>query len=318
MEKSYAEHLATLHGRFEAPPALIAAATRVVTTSPIVERERIVHGEANEVYRIAFASGLEVILRIARWVESVFEKEAWAIGRCRALGVCAPEVLSVQRVETEAGEALELCFLEKLPGARLSDGLHLPRETLRRIVSELGEQISRMHSIGEAGLGEAARFFAGDTDDTVATTPEFVAAAAEAGLDPAAVARGMAWYDAITRAAGPLPRVLTHNDFRACHVLTHEGHLSGLIDFGQVSLDSAINEFGKWAYWEVPELPVEWLQEGYGDKRLFEGRYLELFAAYRLANALWALRYYVSTGYAAGATRAAGRVRGYLAQLGLA
>jgi len=316
MADAYAQHLATLHGRFEAPLSLIEAAAREVSASPIVERERIVHGEANEVYRLGFASGLEVILRIARWVERVFDKEAWAIGRCRALGICAPEVLSIQRVETDAGEALELCFLEKLPGARLSDSLDLPRETLRRVVSELGEQISRMHGIGEADVGEGARFFAGDTDDTVATTPEFVAAAASAGLDPAAVQRAMAWYDATTRAAGPLPRVLTHNDIRACHVLTHDGHLSGLIDFGQVSLDSAINEFGKWAYWEAPELPVEWLQEGYGNKRLFQGRYPELFAACRLANALWALRYYTMTGYAAGAARAAGRIGAYLAELG--
>lgn len=316
MADAYHQHLERLHAGFAAPPALIAAAACEVTASPIAARERIVHGEANEVYRLAFASGLEAILRIARRAERVFDKEAWAIGRCRALGVKAPEVLSIQRVETDAGEPLELCFLEMLPGARLSDSLDLPRETLRNVVRELGEQVSRMHTIGEGELGEAARFFADDTDDFLLTAPEFLELGVDAGLDAAALERAITFVGAAT--AHPPRRVLTHNDFRACHVLVHEGRLSGLIDFGQVSIDSPVNEFGKWDYWEAPELPAAWLQEGYADQGLFGGGYSELFAAYRLANALWALRWYAMTGYAAGAERAAGRIRGYLAELGLA
>jgi len=315
MADEYAQHLAALHDRFEAPPALIARAARQVSTSPIAVTERIVHGEANEVYRILFASGLEVILRIARRAESGFEKEAWAIGRCRALGVPAPEVLSVQHVAADSGP-LDLCFLEKLPGERLSDSLSLPRETLRRVVRELGEQIARMHSIGSADLGEAARFFENDTDDFLATWPEFITIGVDAGLDRRALERAFRFCEGVM---GPAPsrRCLTHNDFRACHVLVHDGRLSGLIDFGQVSIDTPINEFAKWDYWEAPNLPVAWLQEGYSDRSLFDDDYQQLFEAYRIANALWALRWYAITGYPAGAQRAASRLAGYVAQLGL-
>ena len=161
---SYDHHLATLHAGFAAPAALIAAAAGAVTSSPIAARERIVHGEANEVYGVTFESGLEVILRIARRAEGLFEKEAWAIGRCRALGMAVPEVLSIQRIQA-GGETLELCFMQRLPGQRLSDSLSLPRETLQSVVRELGAQISRMHTIGLDDLGEAARFFENDTDD---------------------------------------------------------------------------------------------------------------------------------------------------------
>jgi hypothetical protein len=98
-------------------------------------------------------------------------------------------------------------------------------------------------------------------------------------------------------------------------VLVHEGRLSGLIDFGQVSMDSPINEFAKWAYWEEPDLPVAWLREGYGDKSLFAAGYDELFRAHRIANALWALRWYALTGYAAGVARAAARAARYLAEI---
>jgi len=312
----YAQHLAALHAGFQAPAELIATAARAVTRSPIVAMERIVHGEANEVYAIRFERGPEVILRIARRAEGVFEKEAWAIGRCRALGIAAPEVLSLQRLDA-GGEALELCFLEKLPGRRLSDSLSLPRETLRAVVRELGEQISRMHTIGPGDLGEAAQFFTNDTDDFLATEAEFVELGANAGLDRQALLRAFRFFETVMTAHGPLPRRLTHNDLRACHVLVHEGRLSGVIDFGQVSMDSPINEFAKWDYWEDRALPVSWLQEGYGDKSLFEDGYDQLFQAFRIANALWVLRWYALTGYPAGVDRAAASLTQYLGEVGV-
>ncbi|MFI4973416.1 MAG: phosphotransferase enzyme family protein [Caulobacterales bacterium] len=316
MTDEYARHLAALHAGFQAPAELIADAARAVTHSPILAMERIVHGEANEVYGITFESSAEVILRIARRAEGIFEKEAWAIDRCRALGVAAPEVLSLQRLQAD-GEPLELCFLEKLPGKRLSDSLSLPREVLNRVVRELGEQISRMHAIGPGELAEAARLFENDTDDFLAIEAEFVELGGNAGLDRRALERAFRFFEAVTMRHGPLPRRVTHNDLRACHVLVHEGQLSGVIDFGQVSMDSPINEFAKWDYWESPALPVAWLQEGYSDKSLFDADYGELFQAFRIANALWVLRWYALTGYAAGVDRAAASLTGYFAEIGV-
>ncbi len=312
----YALHLAALHAGFRAPTELIAAAARAVTRSPILAMQRIVHGEANEVYAIRFERGPEVILRIARRAAGIFEKEAWAIGRCRALGIAAPEVLSLQRLETD-GEPLECCFLEKLPGQRLSDSLSLARETLRSVVREIGEQISRMHTIGAGELGEAARFFENDTDDFLAIEEEFIALGANAGLDRRALERAFRFFEAVMIQHAPLPRRLIHNDLRACHVLVHEGRLSGVIDFGQVSMDSPINEFAKWDYWEEPALPVAWLREGYGDESLLDADNAELFQAFRIANALWVLRWYALTGYAAGVERAAARLTSYLSEVGV-
>jgi len=311
MTDDHAQHLAALHAGFEAPAELIATAARAVTLSPILSTERIVHGEANEVYGITFERGPEVILRLARRAEGVFEKEAWAIGRCRALGIAAPKVLSLQRLQS-GGETLEVCFLEKLPGQRLSASLSLPQETLRSVVRELGEQISRMHTVGPGDLGEAGQFFENETDDFLATEAEFVELGGNAGLDRRALERAFRFFEAVMLRRGPLPRRLTHNDLRACHVLVHEGRLSGVIDFGQVSMDSPVNEFAKWDYWEEPVRPVAWLQEGYGDKGLFDAGYAELFQAFRIANALWVLRWYALTRHAAGVSRAAATLARYL------
>lgn len=316
MAEAYAKHLADLHGRFEAPAELIASAAREVTSSQIVACERIVHGEANEVYRIVFESDLEVILRIARRAAGKFEKEAWVIGRCRALGMRVPQVLSVQRLSTAAGEPLELCFMEKLPGERLSDSLLLPRETLRQVARELGEQISRMHGVGWDDLGEAARFFENDTDDFLAIEDEFLRLGSEAGLDRGALGQAFRFFETATARQAPQPRRLTHNDFRACHVLVHEGRLSGLIDFGEASMDTPINELAKWDFWEAPLLPAAWLEEGYGDRRLFGDGYPELFRAYRIVNALWALRWYTLTDYVEGVTHAKQKLERYFGELG--
>jgi aminoglycoside phosphotransferase (APT) family kinase protein len=175
-----------------------------------------------------------------------------------------------------------------------------------------------MHAIGPGDLGDGARFFENDTDDFLATEPEFVALGGAAGLDRQALGRAFRFFEAATSRRGPSPRRLTHNDLRACHVLVHDGRLSGIIDFGQVSIDSPINEFAKWDYWEAPALPAAWLQEGYADQGLFSEGYGELFQAYRIANALWVLRWYALTGYPGGVQRAAALIRGYIADLGLA
>jgi aminoglycoside phosphotransferase (APT) family kinase protein len=230
--------------------------------------------------------------------------------------MAVPKVLSLQRLDAE-GAPLEFCFLEQLPGERLSDSLSLPQETLRAVVCELGEQISRMHAISSDELGQAARFFENDTDDFLAIEAEFVQLASQAGLDRRALERAFRFFEAAMRGHEPQRR-LTHNDFRACHVLVHEGRLAGIIDFGQVSIDLPVNEFAKWDYWEAPALPAAWLREGYGDKSLFDDAFEARFQALRIANALWVLRWYALTGYGAGVERAATAIDGYIAELGLA
>lgn len=174
-----------------------------------------------------------------------------------------------------------------------------------------------MHGIGPGDLGDARRFFENDTDDFLAIEAEFVDLGGKAGLDARALERAFRYFEAVMTRHKSLPHRLTHNDFRACHVLVHDGQLSGLIDFGQVSMDSPLNDLAKWDYWESPALPAAWLLEGYGDESLFGEGYAELFQAFRIANALWVLRWYSQTGYAAGVDRAAASITGYLGETGL-
>jgi aminoglycoside phosphotransferase (APT) family kinase protein len=192
----------------------------------------------------------------------------------------------------------------------------MSQETMRAILWELGEQISRIHSIRPQDLGEGELLFENDVDEFFPREAEFLTLGGEAGLDRRALERAFRFVEAMEGSAEPSSMRLTHNDLRACHVLVHDGHLSGLIDFGQVSIASPVNELAKWAYWEEPSLPLAWLQEGYGDKSIFNETYPERLAAYRIVNALWVLRWYALTGYGEGVSRAAASIARYLSAIG--
>ena len=49
---------------------------------------------------------------------------------------------------------------------------------------------------------------------------------------------------------------------------------------------------------------------------LFEADYVELFQAFRIANALWVLRWYAVTGYTGGVDRAVASITRYLVEIG--
>ena len=72
MTEAYARHLKALHARFQASDEVIRRAARAVSTRPLVAKTRIVHGEANEVYVLAYEGGLEVILHLARHANFTF------------------------------------------------------------------------------------------------------------------------------------------------------------------------------------------------------------------------------------------------------
>ena len=97
------------------------------------------------------------------------------------------------------------------------DEVLVSEASIQKRVRELGEQISRMHSIGMDDLGGGDAFFDGDTDDTLVTAPEFVRLGVAAGLRESALRDGLRFYEAAMAAGPPLERRLTHNDLRACH-----------------------------------------------------------------------------------------------------
>jgi aminoglycoside phosphotransferase (APT) family kinase protein len=310
MTDEYARHLAQLHARFRAPRRIIRQAARELTKNAIASTRRIVAGESNEVYAIEFSDGLEVIMRIARGSTMGFAHERWAIERCADLDIPVPGVLVTVRYGS-AREALDVCILEKLEGERLSDSLHLPRETLRAVVNQAGEVLSRLHTIQTEGAGGVDGRGHGEFqsyeaffDDFMAQEAQFVAVAERTGFDRDGLHRALRYAEQTAWSLAPIRICLTHNDFCARHLLVKGSKLSGVIDFGQVSGETPVNEFAKWDYWEGAALPVDWLKEGYGDKSLFGDRFEALFRLTRIMNGLCGLNWYDQRGYLHGVEEA--------------
>lgn len=201
------------------------------------------------------------------------EQERWVIGQCEAHGVPVPHVHLIKHIAHD-GKPLHICIMEKIEGERLLDS-SLSQEEIRCVLNALGEWMAQLNAIPVDGFGyldadgkAQAKTYDGTADGFLTLLPEFEAAGAAAGLDMAILLGWIRFIEGVMRTVHP-PPVLAHNDLSARHVLVKDGRLAGVIDFGEVSGEPALNEFAKWDFMEGSRFPVRFLKEGYRDQRLF-------------------------------------------------
>lgn len=298
------DHLASVHDRWATPLSVVAAVVGEVSAAPVQGVRRIVAGEQNEVYDVTVERGPSVIVRISHGGPESHDREAWVIGQCASRGILAPRIHARRRVEV-GGEQLSIIVMEKMPGKALCD-LDPDELDVRLVLRELGRWLRELHSIPVRGCGyldgSGVGVMATLDDWLVHLTVEadvFVDAGRSVGLEASTI-RG--WLQEIVESfrAAP-PRVaLIHNDLLAMHVLVHDGHLSGVIDFGEVAAEPAAGDFAKWDFSEGERFPVEWIQAGYGDPSLFEAPNDRTYRALWRAVGLWRMRWYHTTGFQPG------------------
>jgi Ser/Thr protein kinase RdoA (MazF antagonist) len=312
-ELDRSQHLAALHEAWATPLNVVAAAVAEVAKAPVLDIRRIVAGEQNEVYDVALERAPSLIVRISHQGPEAHDREAWVLGQCAARGIPAPRVHALRRVEV-GSEWRSIIVMEKLPGERLCD-VNRAELDLRRVLGEVGEWLTELHSIPVQGFGYldgSGVGYRATIDDWLAgslttATHVFEEAGRSVGLEAATI-RG--WVREIVdsfRAA--LPRVaLIHNDLLANHVLVHDGHLSGIIDFGEIAAEPAAIDFARWDFNEGERFPVEWIQAGYRDPSPFEAPNDRTYRALWLATGLWLMRWYHGTGFQPGVEAARDRL----------
>jgi aminoglycoside phosphotransferase (APT) family kinase protein len=307
------QHLAALQQGWATPLSVVAAAVGEVAKAPILDIRRIVAGEQNEVYDVTLERAPSLIVRISHWGPEGHDREAWVLGQCAARGIRAPRVHALRRLEV-GSERQSIIVMEKLPGERLCD-VNRAELDLRRVLGDVGAWLTELHSIPVQGFGYLDGSGVGrraTMDDWLAgsltsAAHVFEEAGRSVGLEAATI-RG--WLREIVDSfrAAP-PRVtLIHNDLLASHVLVHDGHLSGIIDFGEVAAEPAASDFAKWDFAEGERFPVAWIQAGYGDPSLLEATNDHTYRALWLANGLWHLRWYYETGFPPGVEAARDRL----------
>ena len=304
VSEEYDKHLASLHHAWATPPTVVAGLVAEVADTAVLDISRIVAGEQNEVYDVTLERAPSLIVRISHVRPEAHDREAWVIGQCASRGIRAPRVHALRRVEV-GSERRSIIVMEKLPGERLCD-VNLDELDVRRVLGEVGAWLTELHSIPVQGFG----YLDGRGVGKLATMDDWLAgmtseahafeeAGRSVGLEVATI-RG--WLREIVDSfrAAP-PRVaLIHNDLLANHVLVHDGHLSGIIDFGEVAAEPAASDFAKWDFGEGERFPVEWIQAGYGDASLFQPPNDRTYRALWFANGLWRLRWYYETGFQPG------------------
>lgn len=306
------EHLAALHQGWATPLGVVTAVVGEVTGAPVLDMRRIVAGEGNEVYDVALEGVPSMIVKIAHGRPDSHDREAWAIAQCTSRGIRAPRIRAHRRVEVGSAQR-SIIVMEKLPGEPLRD-VNPDEVDVRRVLGEVGAWLSELHAIPVQGVGYldgsgvGLRVTMGEwLDALTAVAPVFEEAGRSVGLDAGTI-RG--WLREIVdsfRAAPPRVALL-HNDLLANHVLVHDGHLSGIIDFGEVAAEPAASDFAKWDYTEGERFPVEWIQAGYGDPSLFEPPNDRTYRALWHANGLWLMQWYHQTGFLAGVESARDRL----------
>lgn len=314
MSENYDNHLASLHDAWETPTAVVVGLVAEVADTGVLDIHRIVAGEQNEVYDVSLERGASLIVRISHGGPESHDREAWVIAQCASRGIRAPRVLANRHVDV-GSERRSIIVMEKLPGERLCD-VDPDEVDVCGVLGEVGAWLTELHSIPVTGFGyldgrgvgkvaSMADWLAGLTSEEHA----FEEAGRSVGLEVATI---RAWVREIQDSCREEPpRVaLIHNDLLTDHVLVHDGHLSGIIDFGEVAAEPAANDFTKWDFVEGERFPVKWIQAGYGDASLFRPPNDRVYRALWLANGLWRMRWYHETGYPPGVDAARDRLLG--------
>lgn len=311
-ELDRSRHLAALHEGWATPLSVVAGAVGEVEKAPVLDIRRIVAGEQNEVYDVTLERAPSLIVKISHRGPEAHDREAWVLAQCVARRIAAPRVHALRRIEVES-ERRSLIVMDKLPGEPLCD-VDLDELGVRRVLGEVGAWLTELHSIPAQGLGYLNGSGVGKLptmDDWLAglTADEhvFEEAGRSVGLESATI---RAWLREIVDACRATPPrvVLIHNDLLANHVLVHDGHLSGIIDFGEVAAEPAANDFAKWDFSEGERFPIRWIQAGYGDPSLFDPPNHRTYRALWFANGLWQMRWYYETGFLSGVEAARDRL----------
>lgn len=264
----------------DAMPLETLAALVIQTTGRVATAlEPLAQGEATAAYRVTTQEGGGLIVRVQKRGVTGFAEEAWAMRRCREVGLPVPEVYGVSQVGTDAPrDAMVMAAARGRPLAEVMASLS--QAELARVSAEVGKALRKLHEIpvphygwlrrdesDESGAGTDWTAFA---QTLLAARKEDAPALEKAGLSRAEV-EGL--LDIVLGLQDlPYARpVLCHGDLGADHLFVDDDlNLVDIIDFGMAQGGAPALDVGVLRMFH-PEVELAWLAEGYGGAPLSEG-----------------------------------------------
>lgn len=252
------------------PRSVVADLVRRATHSDIARMERIMGGYSNEVYRVRCADEQDVIIRILRFDDDTTNAaaagEAWAIGRARAAGVPAPEVLLLDTVRVD-GAHLPAVVQRTVPGRPLSEVIDRLSERQRHdVLADLGGLIARINGIQVDDERDWPTLITADVAGHAANGDKIIAG----GFSASESDQILALLEEYAQTMRTAPGVLCHGDLSPKHVYVTGGdrdnpavRVSGIIDFGDWRSDLPIHDLAVLRA-RAPRLDLPPLLAGYG------------------------------------------------------
>ena len=317
MASEYKKYLEQIHSKLEAPDSIIKEITEEATGGEVISKRKIIAGEANEVYDLTLLGDAHVIARISRKDDEEFEREQWCIEKCHELGVPVSRILLLKKIEVN-DEKLSICVQEKIDGEPLERGaIHygeLDEVRLRKIINQAGELLGKIHSVSVDGFGKLNaighapfKTYLEYFRDDVGTYEQSLWLAEAVNLDKNELRKVFDILQEEMNQVSDIPAVLTHNDFAPKHIMVKGEAITGILDWGEASGNSPVNDFAKWAKW-YPDIPLDWLKEGYPNKKLFEGNFDSIVKILKLKSDLGSIYHYYKEEYTEGVERAKERL----------
>lgn len=303
----YQKYLASIHGSWVTPDNVIKKIAKESTGKELVSKQRIIAGEANEVYDLTLDNDKHVILRISTSGHPNFLQEKWALEKVKKLGVPVPEILLIKFLTIE-GKEKSLCLMEKVEGEPLERGNidfdKLDVNLRKNLINQAGEILTKIHSIKTEGFGwiigkGKAEFRTSDEliDNLVNKQDEVEKMANEEGIDQAHIESAYKIIKSFRDVYSKVSPRLNHGDYSHKHFMVKDNKITCILDWGGVRSDTPIYDFANWDYWFGEYIPTDWLKKGYTDKSLFDKGYDDSLHMWRLFKGLEILNWYHQAKY---------------------
>lgn len=285
----YKKFLEEKHSKYNTPEEIIREVIKKATNSQTVKIEKLLKGEANEVYNITLATGLEVILRISRDDTNPFISERWAMNECRKHGVPVADVLHVDKEEINS-KKVYFCVLSKIEGIPLDED---PRKNddafMKGILFQTGHYLSQLHKVKTQGYGHIITGEGKGHQPSyhdyimyrIGNLDKYIESGEKNDISSSDILKAKELILSHEHIFQDNP-ILTHGDMGSKHIMVKGNKVTGIIDFGNMRGSFPVHDFVWWDIWKNNKHQLAWLQEGYDNKSIFEGDYEVKFHALQL------------------------------------